>query len=84
MTIEVAEMIDEFVWLLEDTADFIADRVLAVTHRYQAQLLPPYARVLADYARLREHSWSAPGHPGTNGTASTTSPMAGACSIRSR
>ncbi len=28
------------------------------------QLLPPYAKALADYARLREHSWSAPGHQG--------------------
>jgi arginine decarboxylase len=64
MTIEVAEMVDEFVWLLEDTADFVAGRVLAAIHRYEAQLLPPYARVLADYAMLREHSWSAPGHQG--------------------
>jgi arginine decarboxylase len=64
MTIEVAEMVDEFVWLLEDTADFVAGRVFAAIHRYQAQLLPPYARVLANYARLREHSWSAPGHQG--------------------
>lgn len=64
MTIEVAEMIDEFVWLLEDTADFTAGRVLAAIQRYEAQLLPPYARVLATYARLREHSWSAPGHQG--------------------
>ena len=64
MTIEVAEMVDEFVWLLEDTADFIAGRVMAAIRRYEAQLLPPYARVLAEYARLREHSWSAPGHQG--------------------
>ncbi len=64
MTIEVAEMIDEFVWLLEDTADFTAGRVMAAIRRYEAQLLPPYARVLAEYARLREHSWSAPGHQG--------------------
>jgi arginine decarboxylase len=64
MTIEVAEMIDEFVWLLEDTADFVAGRVLAAIKRYRAQLLPPYARVLAEYSQLREHSWSAPGHQG--------------------
>ena len=64
MTIEVAEMIDEFVWLLDDTADFTAGRVMAAIRRYEAQLLPPYARVLAEYARLREHSWSAPGHQG--------------------
>jgi arginine decarboxylase len=64
LTIEVAEMIDEFVWLLEDTADFTAGRVMAAIRRYEAQLLPPYARVLAEYGRLREHSWSAPGHQG--------------------
>ena len=64
VTIEVAEMIDEFVWLLEDTSDFVAGRVMAAIHRYQAQLLPPYARAIAAYALLREHSWSAPGHQG--------------------
>ena len=48
MTIEVAEMVDEFVWLLDDSADFIAGRVMAAIGRYEAQLLPPYARVLAD------------------------------------
>jgi arginine decarboxylase len=64
ITIEVAEMVDEFVWLLDESADFIAGRVMAAIRRYQAQLLPPYARVLAEYAMLREHSWSAPGHQG--------------------
>ena len=64
MTVEVAEMVDEFVWPLEDSADFMAGRVLAAIRRYEAQLLPPYARALAEYGRLREHSWSAPGHQG--------------------
>ncbi|HXZ53117.1 MAG TPA: arginine decarboxylase [Burkholderiales bacterium] len=64
MTLEIAEMIDEFVWLLEDTADFVAGRVMAAIERYRSQLLPPYARALAQYSQLREHSWSAPGHQG--------------------
>jgi arginine decarboxylase len=64
MTIEAAEMVDEFIWLLDDSADFIAGRVIAAVRRYEAQLLPPYARMLAEYAKLREHSWSAPGHQG--------------------
>jgi arginine decarboxylase len=64
MTIEIAEMVDEFVLLLEDTADFVAGRVMAAIERYRAQLLPPYARALAVYSQLREHSWSAPGHQG--------------------
>ncbi len=73
ITIEVAELIDEFVWLLEDTAAFIAGRVSAAIDRYRAQLLPPYARALARYAALREHSWSAPGHQG--GVAFTKLPV---------
>ena len=64
MTLEVAEMVDEFIWLLEDTADFVAGRVMAAIERYRAQLLPPYARALALYSQIREHSWSAPGHQG--------------------
>jgi arginine decarboxylase len=64
ITVDVAQMIDEFVWLLEDTADFIAGRVTAAIRRYEEQLLPPYVRVLRDHAMLREHSWSAPGHQG--------------------
>jgi arginine decarboxylase len=64
MTIEIAEMVDEFVLLLEDTADFVAGRIMAAVERYRAQLLPPYARALALYSQLREHSWSAPGHQG--------------------
>src|SRR4026209_29340 len=59
MTVEAAEMVDEFVWPLEDSADFMAGRVMAAIRRYEAQLLPPYARTLAEYSRLREHSWSA-------------------------
>ena len=64
MTIDIAEMVDEFVWLLEDTAEFVAGRVMAAILRYQAQILPPYARAMAHYSQVREHSWSAPGHQG--------------------
>lgn len=73
ITLEAAEMIDEFIWLLEDTADFIAGRVLAAVRRYEAQLLPAYARALSEYAKLHEYSWSAPGHQG--GVAFTKLPV---------
>ena len=39
MTIEVAEMVDEFVWLLEDSAEFVAGRVVAAIDRYRGQHL---------------------------------------------
>lgn len=64
ITLEVAEMVDEFIWLLEDTANFVAGRVLAAIQRYRDGVLPPYARALAEYSRVREYSWSAPGHQG--------------------
>ena len=64
ITVEVVEMVEEFVWLLEGSADFTAGRVVAAMARYREQLLPPYARALANYSLLREHSWSAPGHQG--------------------
>jgi len=64
ITEHVMSQVDEFVWMLQDTADFIAGRVVAAVERYREQLLPPFARALAKYSRLREHSWSAPGHQG--------------------
>jgi arginine decarboxylase len=64
ITEKVMSQVDEFVWMLADTADFIAGRVVAAVVRYREQLLPPFAAALAKYSRLREHSWSAPGHQG--------------------
>ena len=64
ITVEVAEIVEEFVWLLEGSADFVAGRVVAAMARYREQILPPYARALANYSLVREHSWSAPGHQG--------------------
>jgi arginine decarboxylase len=67
ITEEVMSLIDEFVWMLEDTASFIAGRVSAAVVRYREQLLPPYTRALARYSRVREESFSAPGHQGGMG-----------------
>jgi len=64
ITEAVMSQVDEFVWMLQDTADFIAGRVVAAVWRYREQLLPPFAAALAKYIQLREYSWSAPGHQG--------------------
>ena len=64
VSIEVATLSDEFIWILEDTAAFICGRVQASIERYLANLLPPYAAALARYDREREYSWAAPGHQG--------------------
>jgi arginine decarboxylase len=64
ITIEIATIVDEFVWILEDTAHFVAGRAVAAVERYVAGLLPPFAKALAAYDRDREYSWAAPGHQG--------------------
>ncbi len=73
ITVEVATMADEFVWLLEDTAPFVAGRVTAAIDRYVQGLLPPFTAALARYDRDREYSWAAPGHQG--GVAFLKSPI---------
>ena len=73
VSIEVAQLSDEFIWILEDTANFIAGRVQTAIDRYLSQLLPPYAAALASYNREQEYSWAAPGHQG--GVAFLKSPV---------
>jgi arginine decarboxylase len=73
VSIEVATLADEFVWLLGDTATFIAGRAHAAIDRYLENLLPPYAAALMRYNREREYSWAAPGHQG--GVAFLKSPV---------
>src|SRR5918995_1463766 len=71
--VEVATLADEFIWIHDDTAPFIAGRVQAAMERYLESLLPPYAAALARYDREREYSWAAPGHQG--GVAFLKSPV---------
>src|SRR5262245_31323642 len=62
--VEVATLADEFVWMFDDTAGFVAGRAAAAIERYVQELLPPFAAALARYDREREYSWAAPGHQG--------------------
>lgn len=70
--VEVMSLANEFVWMLEDTAPFVAGRALAAMHRYLENLLPPFTKALLAYTATREHSWAAPGHQG--GVAFTKTP----------
>ena len=55
---------NEFFWLLQDSAPFLAGRVLAAVRRYREDLLPPFNRALMNYMEVEEYSWAAPGHQG--------------------
>jgi len=65
--IDVMEMVDEYIWTLEDTAAFVGGRVVAAIRRYMDVMLPPLAAALMKFSQEYEYSWHTPGH--TGGTA---------------
>lgn len=71
--IDVMEMVDEFIWTLEDTAAFVGGRVVAAIRRYVETMLPPLAAALMRFSQVYEYSWHTPGHAG--GTAFLKSPV---------
>ena len=64
---DVLEHVDDYIWLYEDSLDFICGRVLAAIDRYRNALLPPMFKALVKFAGSYEYSWHTPGH--TGGTA---------------
>ncbi|EPH4074944.1 arginine decarboxylase [Salmonella enterica subsp. enterica serovar Infantis] len=68
---QLMELIDEFAWILEDSADFIAGRAVAAMARYHQQMLPPLFSALMKYNEIHEYSWAAPGHQGCVGFTKT-------------
>src|SRR6188508_2246657 len=71
--IDVMEMVDEYIWMLEDTAAFVGGRVAAAVRRYLDVMLPPLAAALMKFTQEYEYSRHTPGH--TGGTAFLKSPV---------
>jgi arginine decarboxylase len=71
--IDLMEMVDEYVWMLEDTAAFVGGRVVAAIRRYGETVLPPMVKALFYFTQEYEYSWHTPGH--TGGTAFLKSPV---------
>lgn len=67
LPLDIMELVNEIVFLLEDTAPFIAGRVEAAAKRYVAAITPPMFRDLVKFNNVHEYSWHTPGH--TGGTA---------------
>lgn len=59
--------VDDFIWLAEDTPDFIAGRIVAAAQKYAKDVLPPMFSALMEFSKVHEYSWHTPGH--TGGTA---------------
>src|SRR5580765_160968 len=71
--IAVMQMVNEYIWTLEDTAAFVGGRVAVAMGRYLQALLPPLAAALMRFGQTYEYSWHTPGH--TGGTAFLKSPV---------
>lgn len=65
--LEFAENMDGFIWLPEDSPQFIAGRIEAAARRYLDSILPPFFGAMVNFADTHEYSWHTPGH--TGGTA---------------
>lgn len=70
--LSVLRQTNDFIWLFEDTAAFIAGRVAAAVRAYRSRILPPMFQALAKFSQVHEYSWHTPGH--TGGTAFMKSP----------
>jgi len=71
--LQALRQINDFIWLFEDTADFITGRILAALRYYRENALPPMFGALARFGDVHEYSWHTPGH--TGGTAFLKSPV---------
>jgi arginine decarboxylase len=64
LPLSVTEASQEYVFLFEDTPDFIAGRIDWAWRRYTETLLPPYFQALLDFTDSYEYSMHTPGHAG--------------------
>lgn len=67
----VIRLISETFIILDDTIDFMIGRLSAAIARYEKAILPPLMAAMMEYAKLKEYSWSAPGHQGGIGFCKT-------------
>jgi arginine decarboxylase len=76
MPTEILGRIDGYVWKLEDTPSFIADRIGGARRAYLKNILPPFFEALVRFTEDARYSWHTPGHSG--GTAFLKTPVGSA------
>jgi arginine decarboxylase len=72
LTVETIREVNEYIYIMDDTPEFIAGRITAAANRYKESLLPPFFGALVKFSKYFEYSWHTPGHAG--GTAFRKSP----------
>src|SRR6201993_4770365 len=71
--VEVLDFIDGYVFLAEETPEFIARSLVSRLKQYAETLKTPFFGELVDYAEKGNHMWTCPGHNG--GVAYSRSPI---------
>jgi arginine decarboxylase len=71
-TVDTIREINEYLYIMDDTPEFIAGRITAAANRYKESLYPPFFGALVKFSKDFEYSWHTPGHAG--GTAFRKSP----------
>ena len=72
LTVDTIREVNEYVYIMDDTPEFIAGRIIAAANRYKESLYPPFFGALVKFSKDFEYSWHTPGHAG--GTAFRKSP----------
>jgi ornithine decarboxylase len=62
--VEVLDYIDGYVFLAEETPDFIAKNLISRLKQYAETLKTPFFGALVDYAERGNQLWTCPGHNG--------------------
>ena len=64
LPVDTLREINEYIYIMEDTPEFIAGRITAAANRYRESLLPPLFGALVRFSKDFEYSWHTPGHAG--------------------
>jgi len=62
--VEIMDFIDGYVFLAEETPEFIAKSLVSRLKQYAETLKTPFFGELVDYAERGNHMWTCPGHNG--------------------
>ncbi len=64
LPVEVLDFIDGYIFLAEETPDFIAKNLVSRLKQYAETLKTPFFGALVDYAERGNQLWTCPGHNG--------------------
>ena len=62
--LDTLRYVQEYVWKMEDTPEFIAGKVMVASKEFVNGLMPPFFRELVKYTLEYKYAWHTPGHMG--------------------